>query len=226
MKTIGIIGGLGPSATSNFYQQLTKKAAETGTRPEIIIVSLPMDLSIEEKFIKNQNGSNYYKQALSEAAIKLEQAGADFITIPCNSVHIFWKEISDSVTIPVLNLVNLVKKYLANHNYKRIGLLATPVTLDSSLYANSLEKEGFELILPKSIDKKLLGVAINRVVQDSLTTIPNELNSALMEMEQDKPDAILSACTDLQASLLKNKIQTKIIDSTEILLKATLNQLH
>src|SRR3989344_6805744 len=119
MKTVGIIGGLGPETTSEFYLNIvfsyhkkTKKA-----RPAVIIASVPLPYKIEEDLITKNKGSERYIPFLVNEAKRLEKAGADFIVMPCNSLHVFIKDVRNAVKIPVLSIVEETVKFLKKNNF-------------------------------------------------------------------------------------------------------------
>ena len=114
MKTVGIIGGLGPETTSEFYLDIVfssyKKTKKS--RPGIIISSVPLPYQIEEDLIVSNKGSDRYIPFLVKEAKRLERAGSDFIVMPCNSLHVFIEEIRNAVKIPVLSIIEETVKFL------------------------------------------------------------------------------------------------------------------
>ena len=103
-RTVGVMGGMGPEATAAFYGsfvQRTPALVDQAHHP-VIIFSDPR-VPDRTEFILGQGPSP--EPALLSLARKLEAAGADLIAIPCNTAHLFWKEISESVEIPVLNIL-------------------------------------------------------------------------------------------------------------------------
>src|SRR3989344_5699129 len=119
MKTVGIIGGLGPKTTSEFYLELVSSSRnlDKSNRPPILIYSVPLSYNTEERAIKNGiiDGGEYLP-ILVEGANKLEKSGADFLVIPCNSVHIYIEEVRKSVKIPVLSIVEETSRFLKEEN--------------------------------------------------------------------------------------------------------------
>jgi len=95
MKTVGIIGGLGPETTSEFYLELIFLCQKLNkvNRPPILIWNIPLPLKIEKELLIKDIGEKRYLPFLIEAAKILEKAGADFLVMPCNTMHIFIKEI-------------------------------------------------------------------------------------------------------------------------------------
>ena len=136
MKTAGIIGGLGPETTSKFYIEVIFKCFEKDklNRPPILIWNVPLPYDIEERFITKAEGEEEYIPFLINAAKRLEAGGADFIVIPCNSVHIFIDEVKKAVSIPVLSIVEETVNFLKEKQIKEVGILATSATLQNRLY--------------------------------------------------------------------------------------------
>lgn len=90
MKTVGIIGGLGPQTTAEFYLELvfsSYKIHKT-SRPPMLIWNVPLRYRIEQDLITRAKGEERYLPYLTDAAKRLEAAGADFLVMPCNSLHI------------------------------------------------------------------------------------------------------------------------------------------
>ena len=107
MKTVGIIGGLGPETTSEFYLELIFSCQKFNkvNRTPILIYIVPLPYDIEEDAIARSKGEERCVPFILDAAKSLERAGADFLVMPCNSLHTFIKEIRSAVKIPVFSIV-------------------------------------------------------------------------------------------------------------------------
>jgi len=125
MKIIGIIGGFGPETTAQFYLEIIFRCFKKYkiAKPPILIWSVPLKYKIEENLLKNAKGKNEYLFYLIEAAKILEKGGADFLVMPCNSLHIFIDIIQKSVRIPILNIAEETIKYLKNKKIKKLAFL-------------------------------------------------------------------------------------------------------
>jgi aspartate racemase len=226
-KTVGIIGGLGPETTAEFYLELIKKSKKINAqyRPEMIIINVAMDTVVEESFIRGNNESEEYIKILVLAAKKLEKAGADFLVIPCNSVHIFIEEIRKSVKIPVLSIVEETKNFLVQSKIKKIGLLATSATLNAKLYQKAFTKDEIETLVPNSEEQKELNMSINKLVNNEDSKKEKILvKKIIKKLAKEKVNTILLACTDLQ--LVAPKINNiKIEDTMMILVEKTVNEI-
>ena len=153
MKTIGIIGGMGPLATIDLYEKITfnTKAEKDQDHIHIIIDSYPQ---IEDRTAYILHGGKNPKDKLIESAKRLENAGADALIMPCNTAHFFAKDIEKEVSIPLIHIVKSTAEAIKNKYPKanKIGLIATTGTLKSGVYANILKDYGYDII---ELDEKL-----------------------------------------------------------------------
>lgn len=201
MKTEGIIGGLGPETTAKFYLKVIAEAKiiDPHIRPPMIIWNVPIDLATEESFIKGNNESQTYIQLLADAALRLEKAGADFIVIPCNTVHVFIEEIRHAVQIPVLSIVEETKLFLKKHNISKVGLLATSTTINHKLYNNLLEKNGIEVFTPTDKEQSRINLSITRLVNNEYSDQDREIiQNIIISLSNKGVQTTLLACTDFQ----------------------------
>jgi len=223
MKSIGIIGGLGPETSSKFYLELLYKSFDLNDacRPPILMWSIPMDYQIEKDFILGEDRSVEYIKYLVDAAVRLESGGADFIVIPCNSVHIFINEVIEAVSIPVLSIIKETSQFLKKNNINSVGLLATQASINDGLYQNKLKENEIEVILPSNVEQKKMGVLINKLVRNEYAADQKqELIEIINSLANKNVDAVLLACTDLQLLAPKHS-SVKIIDTMKILVDAT-----
>lgn len=227
MQTVGIIGGLGPKTTAKFYLKLILYCYEKNktNRPPVLIWSIPMDYQIENDLITKGIGEERYIPFLTDAAQRLEAGGADFIVIPCNSVHIFIKEVRQAVKIPVLSIVDETIKFLQDKKITQVGLLATKSAIDKKLYQTKLGQQGIKTIISNEKDQILVGKLINNLVLNKKSKADKEKLLAIINEFKNKgvKDVVL-ACTDLQL-LTPPHPSLHIYDTMEILLEATVKKI-
>ena len=227
MKTVGIVGGLGPETTSEFYLDIVfscQKKDKTH-RPSIIITNVPLSYKIEEEAIIRGMGLKRILPLLIEEAKRLEGAGADFIVMPCNSLHIFIKEIRNVVKIPVLSIVEETVKFLKKNNFKKVGIVSTSATAKNRLYESALEKAGIAYEAPNDFQQAKIGkIILNLVTGIHSNRDREELIKVISGFEEKDVDCVLLACTDLQ--LLSPKLPLmKIFDTMKIFADATADKI-
>ncbi len=227
MKTVGIIGGLGPETTSEFYLDIVfscQKLDKTA-RPHIIIVSVPLPYSIEEDAISKNIGIERCLPFLIEEAKRLEKSGADFIVMPCNSLHIFIEDIRKSVSVPILSIVEETVKFLQQENMKKVGIVSTSATIKNKLYENEFAENNIAYVAPDDFAQAKMGKFIlNLVTGQQKNQDREELIKIINEFEGKDVDCVILACTDLQL-LIPSHPNLKIYDTMKILANATVQEI-
>jgi aspartate racemase len=227
MKTVGIIGGLGPETTSEFYLDVVfscQKINKTA-RPSIIISSVPLPYCIEEDAIIKSIGIERIMPFLIKEAERLQKAGADFIVMPCNSLHVFIEDIRKSVSIPVLSIVEETVKFLKDNNLNSVGIVSTSATIKNKLYENAFEKNNIRYETPDDFQQAKMGKFIlNLVVGQQNNKDREELISIINDFEKKNVDCVVLACTDLQLLIPKHPI-LKVFDTMKILANVTVDNI-
>lgn len=227
MKTVGVIGGLGPETTANFYLEVVFSSFEKNreARPPMLIWNVPLPYQVEEDFITKAEGEEKYIPYLVDAAKRLEQGGADFIVIPCNSVHIFIEEVRKAVTIPVLSIIEETVDFLKGKQITDVGVLATSATIRKQLYEGKLQENGITTHNPNENDQSRMGDIINHLVHSKHTDKDKEeLLQIIDTFSSNGVKTIILACTDLQLLVPKHE-NINIYDTMEILAQATVKKL-
>jgi aspartate racemase len=227
MKTLGIIGGLGPETTSEFYLEVIFKCQKINNkiRPEILLLSVPMDLEMEHKAIVEGEGEEQYLPTLIKAAQKLESAGADFLVMPCNSLHAFIEEIRRSVKIPVLSILEETTNFLKKEKINSVGLISTVITKRRKLYENSFEGAGIKTTLPNDLEQAKIGKIIhNLVINRQGNKEREELIKIIENFQAQGAENVILACTDLQL-LIPEHAGAKIHDTMKILAEAVVREI-
>lgn len=223
MKTLGIIGGLGPETTSEFYLDVifSCQKEDKTNRPLIIISSVPLPYKIEEDAISKNIGIERCLPFLIEEAKRLEKSGADFIVMPCNSLHIFIEEIKKSVKIPVLSIVEETVKFLEDNKMKKVGIVSTSATIKNKLYENAFTENNIAFEAPNDLQQEKMGKFIyNLVIGQQNNRDREELVKIIDDFENKKVDCVVLACTDLQLLIPKHPTM-KIFDTMKIFADAT-----
>ncbi len=226
MKTVGIIGGLGPETTSEFYLELifqSQKLDKTN-RPPILIYSVPLPYDLEEEAIVSGQEENCLP-FLIDAAEKLEKAGADFIVMPCNSLHTFIENIRKSINIPVLSIVEETTKFLKENEIVEVGIIATSITINRKLYENSFTANNIRQIPPDNLQQAKIGKMIHNLVSNRHDNKDREeLIKLVNDFEKKGVEHVILACTDLQL-LIPHHPRLKIYDTMKIFADATVQEI-
>lgn len=153
MKTLGMIGGLGPESTLDYYQRIIALYRQrTGEvhYPELIIVSVDLRTGLDFMEANDLDGMGSF---LLAAMDKLARGGAEFGIISANTPHIVFDEIAPKAPIPLISIVEATRAEAKAQNLKRPGLLGTRYTMQSDFYPEVFAREGIELLVPETADQ-------------------------------------------------------------------------
>src|SRR5437870_11600506 len=153
MKTLGIIGGLGPESTIDYYQRIValyRERTGDGSYPEFIINSVNLKKGLDFMAANDLAGMADY---LLEGIAKLARAGADFGLIAANTPHIVFDDIAPKSPIPLISIVEATCAYAKARKMKRLGLFGTRYTMQADFYQKVFQREGIELVVPESKDQ-------------------------------------------------------------------------
>jgi aspartate racemase len=227
MKTVGIIGGLGPETTSEFYLDVIFSCykKDQTARPGLVIASVPLPYKIEEDLIMRSEGSERMVPFLIAEAQRLEKAGADFVVMPCNSLHVFIEQIRESVKVPVLSIIEETVAFLKANGFKKVGIVSTSATIRNKLYENAFEAARIAYETPNALEQEKMGKFImNLVMGQKSNKDRDELVEIINDFENKNVDCVMLACTDLQLLIPKHPT-LKIFDTMKVLADATVREI-
>ena len=153
MKTVGIIGGLGPESTVDYYQRiiaLYRQRTADGHYPEFIVVSVDLRKGLDFMDANELSGMADY---LLEAIGKVARAGADFAIISANTPHIVFDDVAPNSPIPLISIVEATCAAAKARKLKRLALFGTRYTMQANFYPKVLAREGIDLLMPEREDQ-------------------------------------------------------------------------
>ncbi|MBI3576685.1 amino acid racemase [Candidatus Gottesmanbacteria bacterium] len=223
MKTIGIIGGVGPEATLDLYRWIVKLTPAKKDQDHIptLIYSLPQ---IPDRTQALLYGGEDPVPHMVKAAKVLEKGGADFLIIPCNTAHAYIERLQKQVKIPIMNMIEEAAKYVKTTipEVKRVGLLATTGTIRTRIYHDTFSRYGLEIIVPTvSIQERKIMEAIYgpQGIKAGFTQGNPEvlLRSAAEDLIKRGVTMIIMGCTEIPLALSETDLICSLINPTQIL---------
>ncbi len=222
-KIIGVIGGMGPLATVNFFEKLVKmtKVDRDQDHPHILINNNPAVPDRTAAILENAPSP---VPVIVESGRILEAAGASFLAIPCVTAHHFWQEIQDSLSIPLIHMIReTAAKYPAHDEKNPVGLLATSGTLKAQI---------FEKVFPRdSALRPVEDVQKNQVMRAIYSVKGGEVAAGkilIIEAAQTLIDrgakAIIAGCTEIPLILQSEDIPVPLIDPVTVLAETCLDR--
>ncbi len=225
-RIVGVLGGMGPLATVDFYAKLVRltPARVDQDHPRVIIDSNP---KIPDRTAAVRGRGPDPTPALVSTAQNLERAGADFIVIPCNSSHAFLEPIRRAVGIPVLDITEEVAAAVTALEPvpHTVGILATEGTLEMRLYHRALGGHGLAVIEPTASEEAVVMSAIEAVKAGDLGSgVRASVREIAAILIGRGAGAIVLGCTELPLVMGPGDAPVPVLDSTEILARAALRE--
>jgi len=223
-KTIGVLGGMGPAATALFYQHLIRltPARRDQDHLPVIIFSRPQ---IPDRTRHLLEGGDSPLPLLIDTARRLESAGAELISIPCNTAHVFWKEIQACVRIPVLNIICETAKEIRRSLDlgSRVAIFSTAGTLRTGLYQSALSEVGLEPMEPDTKTQEEIRELIRRIKGgEEGAAVSGRITDCMNRCRQVGARGILLGCTELGVGFRNPDDDPFVFDSLIILAQKTL----
>jgi aspartate racemase len=223
-RSIGILGGMGPEATALFYQAVIEECQQQyGAKndedyPEIFICSLPIPSPII-----NFKESNKILPMLIDGIDKLKMVGANFVSIPCNTVHFFYDDLVSDQDIPIINMIEETAKKLNLKKIKSIGLLATTSTISNRLYQKVFEKFGIEIFIPENQDM-ITQIILNILAGNKNQGDKNTLIKIGRSLIDYGAEGIVLGCTELPILINKKDVEFELFDTLKILAEVSVEK--
>ena len=215
----GVLGGMGPLATVDFMSMVIDLCPIV-TEDDHVRLLVDQNPHIPNRQIVSNIKSKNIGSMLADGALKLQNAGADFIVMPCNTAHMFSDDIKTRINIPFIHIVdetiNEITAYFPDK--KSAGIMATSACINAKIYQDGLTVNNKKFHLPsesyqdecmKSIFDIKEGTEISNPA-DSMYKIANHLTEKGAEI-------LIAGCTEIPLVLKNEDLNVPLISSTEVL---------
>lgn len=220
MKQVGIIGGIGPESSIEYYRLIIKRFQDRlGTRdyPEMLIHSINMTEMLDYVF---NNQLDKLVDFLVDKINILESSGVDFGAIASNTPHIVFHRLAERTAIPLISIVEETCKEINHKKIQRVGLFGTKSTMTNGFYNRVAERYDIEILIPESLkqdyihDKYMNELVFNQILPDTkrqLIQIVKELK------ENESIQGLILGGTELPLIISQSDFNDiEIFDTTKI----------
>lgn len=224
-KTLGILAGLGPLAGAHFYRRVIELTPAVNDHEHLSVV-LIAENSIPSRLDHLIGQGPSPLPSLIEAAQRLITAGAEILAIPSTTTHAYYQEIATSVSVPVLNLIELVARDIARSSSRRVGIIATTPTCTLGLYDQALAQRGITAVYPDSHTQDEIMAVIRGVkAEGNRPQWGERLEEAMAKAWARETDGMLLACTETPvvfAGISHPRFPGPLFNATDILARAAI----
>lgn len=217
-KVVGIIGGMGPEATVDLLQRIiaNTRALDDVDHIRCIVDNNPK-IPSRIRAILEGDGENP-GPCMAEMARRLEQYGADFLVIPCNTAHYYYDDAAAAVSIPVVHLIDLVVETVLadNPGIGQVGILGSTTIVKTGLYASRFRERGVEVVYPEEeMQEKLFGVIRAVKAGDTSDRVNRHFVDICSHLAGKGATLCILGCTEL--GVIRADLPLKSYDAAEIL---------
>ncbi len=224
MRTIGVLGGMGPEATNQFLTWITALTPAQQDQDHIPVLCYN-NTQIPDRTSAILAGSPSPLAELIRSAQVLERAGAELLVMPCNTAHYFYDELIRHVKVPFPHLLReaMSAARAVCPKGRRLGLLATTGTIRSGIYRGPAADQGFELVVPEEREQtEWVGPAIAAIKRADKAQARSLLRNAAEHLIQRGVEVLVAGCTEIPLALTVDDVSVPLIDPAEALARCSI----
>jgi aspartate racemase len=228
MKKAGIVGGIGPVSTPDYYLGIIngyRERSQNGDYPEIVIDSINMTEMVE---YVSERRYDELVMLLARSVANLEAAGADFAAIASNTPHIVFDEVRMRSKLPLISIVEETCIYAQKAGWMRAAVLGTLFTMQSGMYVQAFERYGINAFVPEAKMQETVHGIIFPNLEDGI--VLQEDKKKLLETAEElvrttNADVLVLGCTELPLAIRQEDISTPVLNTTQIHIDAIVREL-
>lgn len=228
MATVGIVGGLGPESTIDYYRRILEgwKREDPSTSPSIVIDSLDVQRGLH--LVEHDRPA--LVEYLSASLRRLAGAGADFAAMAANTPHVVYDELDARSPIPMVSIVEATAEEAQRRGLKRVAILGTRFTMEGSFYPETCARYGIKVVAPQEkerewIHQRYVGEMLKGEFRDETRQGVIAVISRLRD--EEKIDGVILGGTELTLLLSAPVIaDIPALDTTELHVSAIVKRLR
>jgi len=225
VKIPGIVGGLGPESTADYYtaiirrfRELDRAGADAPSRsernPEILIASA--DIHAMLALVAKRDFDAVAEFLLAQIG-RLARAGADFAAIACNTAHVAFDQVAARSPIPLVSLVDSACLAMGAAGSRRALLTGTAFTMGERFYAERAAASGVEIVSPSPEDREAIQNVIFPELEEGV--IVSEKKARFIEIanryaREAGVDSVILGCTELPLMIKEGELAARVVNAS------------
>jgi len=226
MKTIGLVGGMSWESTVEYYRIINQRVKEkAGGFHSAKLVMYSVDFDEVEK--RQHRGEWQELTAMMiDAAQKVERAGADFILICTNTMHLMADEVQTGIRIPLLHIVDVTAEAVTARSFTKVALLGTRFTMEKDFYKGRLRlKHGLDVIVPEEKDREVIhAILYNELCRGEIREPSRQaFREIIARLETRGAQGIILGCTEIPLLVSQEDYKIPLFDTTTLHARAAVD---
>lgn len=223
MKKIGILGGMGPEASVDYYKSIVahfQQRSQSLSVPEIVLYSV--DISELFRMVSLQQWDILTEWLLEKLKL-LKRAGADFAAISANTPHIVFDRVQPRSPLPLISIVETTVRHTLAQSFRKPLLLGTRLTMQSSFFSDRFAEEGVSIFVPNDREQDYIQEKLENEIERGI--FKTETRSGLIAIlertrQQQGIDSAILGCTELPLILQQAHSSLPLINTSAIHVQA------
>ena len=216
-QRLGILGGMGPQATQDFYQRILDRT-DASCDQEHLPTLIWSDTSMPDRTaaILGGDAEGCYRRLLDGARL-LERGGCTALAIPCNTSHYFADRLQAQLHVPIIHMIRETVKTIQAMGKQTVGILATDGTVQTGIYQNELTAAGLTPVtLPEELQKTVMSIIYDEIKKGE-TGSREKFGEIDAYLRSVGCDCAILGCTELSVYRTLHSLPPFYIDAMEIL---------
>ncbi|PAV31513.1 aspartate racemase [Virgibacillus profundi] len=218
-KKLGVLGGMGPMATSLFFEKVIENTAAKKDQDHIDMIILNHSTIPDRTEAILEQKENAFLKAVKKDFQILEYAGVSNIAIPCNTSHYFIKEMQEMTDVNIINMIDETVKYIHDKygGNAKVGILATDGTINSEIYQNGCSEYNLKPVIPMGLEQEQVMNNIYNFKEDkpvNITEVETIIDNLINE---EDCSCVILGCTELSCLELNEEVSLHCVDAMQAL---------
>ncbi|MEA2106822.1 MAG: aspartate/glutamate racemase family protein [Bacteroidota bacterium] len=219
MKTIGLLGGMSWESSLEYYKIVNQKVKEVfGGHHSCECIMYSVDFDPIKK-LQHEDRWEELTQIMIEGAKKIEQGGAEMLTICTNTMHKMYDDVQKSISIPILHIADATAEAIKEKNLETIALLGTKFTMQHDFYKGRLIKNhGINVLTPEGDDLEAVhNIIYNELVLGEIKNTSREKYKQIIEQLAKKgAQGVILGCTEIPLLIKQQDVSIPVFNTTTI----------
>lgn len=224
LKKLGVIGGMGPEATSFYYARVIARTVASTDQEHIDMVILSHATMPDRTKAILTGHKQEFLAAIEKDERDLEKLGVENIAIPCNTSHYFLKDIQAVTKVPVIDMVGESVRYVKEGypDVKKIGIMGTDGTIQAGTYSRACDKYQIAACAPREDAQRLVMSLIYDDIKSGRPGDRAKFDQAYEDLKEQGCDAVILACTEISVFKEYYPVPADCIDAMDVLVRESI----
>ncbi len=222
---MGILGGMGPAATADFYDKLVRSTPATRDQEHLRVV-IWADPTVPSRQEALTAGGQDPSPWLEAGVEQLLRCGAQILVVPCNTIHAYLPAVLAGKDVEFISIVDTTVEAVRQMDpVGRVGLLATDGALASGLFQTAFGRAGLDLVLPVESSQAVLMELVAAVKTGAAGEAERrQLSGLLAKLAGNGAGTVVAGCTEVSVLLAQMDVDARVVDPSQVLVDKTIER--